>query len=236
MKFWQKVGKLSSAETYDRAARKIRRALSPIPLRTLTAGIDQQRLHDIQSRYAAEPRNYAKYAEVERWLKRHIRRVQDLQLNRSAPKSILDLGCGGGFFLYICKRFGHSVQGVDIDDFPLLGELVDLLGVPRITWRIEPFCPLPGFGRRFDWITAFSTRFNRDTTDVRIWGLEEWNFFLDDLNQHLAPGGKVFLEINSGKTRNYYPNELRQLFHRRGAKLERDYVYFTHGVQPLDGG
>jgi SAM-dependent methyltransferase len=233
LKLSQKIGKLSSRQTYDRAARKLRRIVSPISLRSLVSGIDQPRLREIQRRYAAEPRNYAKYAEVERWLKRHIRRVQDLGLNRSPPKTILDLGCGGGFFLYVCKQFGHSVQGLDIDDFALLGELVDLLGVPRITWRIEAFQPLPDLGRKFDWITAFSTRFNRDAGDERVWGTQEWEFLLDDLASRLAQGGKIFLEINSGKTRTYYPDALRDLFRSRGARLERDYVYFANGVQPL---
>jgi SAM-dependent methyltransferase len=230
LKFSHKLGKLTSRETYGRAARKVRRALSPIPLQPLLAKIDQRQLREIQQRYASSPENYAKYADVERWLKRHIKRIQDLQLHRSAPKEILDLGCGGGFFLFIAKQFGHSVQGLDIDEFPLLGELLALLDVPRQVWRIEPFEPLPDFGRKFDWITAFSTRFNRDAQDRHVWGMKEWNFFLGDLSRHLKPGGKVFFEINSGKTRRFYPDELRELFANRGAILERDYVFFPRGL------
>jgi cyclopropane fatty-acyl-phospholipid synthase-like methyltransferase len=152
--------------------------------------------------------------------------VQDLQLHRSPPQAILDLGCGGGFFLFIAKQYGHSVQGLDIDDFPLLGELLGLFQIPRITWRIEPFRPLPEFDRKFDWITAFSTRFNRDREDRIVWGPEEWNYFLDDLTRHLQPDGRIFLEINSGKTKRYYPSDVRQLFARRGAILERENVFF----------
>jgi 2-polyprenyl-3-methyl-5-hydroxy-6-metoxy-1,4-benzoquinol methylase len=32
--------------------------------------------------------------------------------------TILDLGCGMGYFLYACRRFGYDVQGADISDFP----------------------------------------------------------------------------------------------------------------------
>jgi hypothetical protein len=103
---------------------------------------------------------------------------------------------------------------------------VDLLGVPRTIWRIEAMKPLPDFGRTFDWITAFSTRFNRDAQDRHVWSEAEWNFFLDDLARHLAPNGKIFFEINSGKSRDFYPNELREFFRGRGAKLDRDYVSF----------
>lgn len=226
MKLSHKIGKLASAETFRRGHRKIGRFFSPIPLQPLLDKIDKERLREIQLRYASSTENYAKYAHVERWLKRHIKKIQDLRLHRSAPKEILDLGCGGGFFLFIAKQFGHSVTGLDIDEFPLFGELLALFEVPRKAWTIKPFEPLPAFDRKFDWITAFSTRFNRDREDRNVWGDKEWEFLLDDLARHLRPGGKVFLEINSGKTRSYYPDEVRELFRRRGATLERDYVYF----------
>jgi SAM-dependent methyltransferase len=193
--------------------------------------IDKVRLREIQSRYADSPEKYAKYADLERWLARHLENVRKLGLDRSSPKSIVDLGCGGGFFLFLCQQFGHDVRGVDVDEFPLFGELLDLLGVPRTIWRIEAMKPLPDLGRKFDWITAFSTRFNRDAQDRHVWSEKEWNFFLDDVVRHLAPGGQVFFEINSGKTRDFYPNELRELFRNRGAQLERDYVLFANGVQ-----
>lgn len=226
MKLSHKIGKLASVETFHRGQRKVRRLLSPVPLRPLLDKIDRERLREIQLRYASSAENYAKYAHVERWLKRHIKKIQDLRLHRSQPKEILDLGCGGGFFLFIAKQFDHSVTGLDIDEFPLFGELLELFQVPRKVWAIKPLEPLPDFDRKFDWITAFSTRFNRDREDRQVWGVKEWEFFLDDLTRHLQASGKVFLEINSGKTRSYYPEEVRELFRRRGAALERDYVYF----------
>jgi SAM-dependent methyltransferase len=226
LKLSHKIGKLVSPEAHTRFARKLRRRLFPIPIAPLLRKIDQKRLREIQERYASSTLNYAKYADVERWLKRHAARVQDLQLHRSPPSEILDLGCGGGFFLFIARQFGHSGLGLDIDEFPLLAELLALLEVPRKVWTIQPFEPLPDFGRKFDWITAFSTRFNRDSEDRVIWQVAEWDYFLTDLGRHLKPGGRVFLEINSGKTRRYYPPEVRELFLRRGATLERENVYF----------
>lgn len=230
MKLTRKISKLASPETYQRSWRKVRRALAPVPLAPLLQKVDHARLREIQARYADSPQNYAKYAEIERWLKRHRNRAQDLQLHRSPPKRILDIGCGGGFFLFIAKHYGHDVLGLDIDDFPMLGELLQLFDVPRKVWRVEAFQPLPEFRKQFDLITAFSTRFNRDAADVKIWGVPEWNFFLDDLKRHLAPGGQVFFEINSGKTRQYYSGEVRDLFVRRGATLERENVFFKTGI------
>ncbi len=230
MKLSHKIAKLTARETYERGWRKARRRLAPIALKPLLAQVDQARLRDIQRRYAGSALNYAKYADVERWLKRHIGRVQDLQLHRSPPKDILDLGCGGGFFLFVARQYGHSGMGLDIDEFPLMRELTALFDVPRTVWTIQPFQGLPDFAQKFDWITAFSTRFNRDRDDRNVWGVKEWGFFLDDLSRLLRPDGKVFFEINSGKTKSYYPAQVRQLFKDRGASLERDNVFFQRGI------
>jgi SAM-dependent methyltransferase len=227
-----KISKLTSRETYLRSWRKARRHLSPIPIAPLLARVDQTELRAIQQRYASSPLNYAKYADVPRWLRRHVAKVQDLRLHRSPPKQILDLGCGGGFFLFICQQYGHSVTGLDLDEFPLLQELTTLLRVPRINWRIEPFQALPPFEKPFDLITAFSTRFNRDQEDRFVWGIKEWGFFLDDLASRLAPGGQLFFEINSGQDSRYYPDGLKAFFKTRGATLERDYVSFPQGILP----
>ena len=231
MNLSHKIAKLASGETYRRSWRALRRRLSPIALEPLLAHIDQPQLREIQQRYASSPLNYAKYADIPRWLKRHVAKIQDLQLHRPPPRAILDLGCGGGFFLFIAQHFGHSGIGLDVDEFPLFRELTNLLAVPRVVWTIAPFQPLPEFDRKFDLITAFSTRFNRDPADVHIWGVKEWNFLLDDLSRRLQPGGQVFLEINSGKVNRYYPDEVKDLFRRRGATLERDYVFFEASIK-----
>lgn len=196
-------------------------------VKPLLAEIDIDRLHEIQRRYASSTARYAKYADVERWLKINIPRAQDLKLDDSGPKEILDLGCGGGFFLFVARQCGHSCLGLDVDDFPLSNELIDLLGVERKVWRIRAFQPLPDLGRKFDLITGFSTAFNRSEDESRGWGLQEWNFFLDDLDRRLKPGGRIFFEINSGKDKRYFAPEVRELFLRRGARIEHERVLFA---------
>src|ERR1051326_5928311 len=119
-------------------------------VRTLLARIDKDRLREIQQRYANSSERYAKYADVERWLKINLSRARDLKLDKSSPKQILDLGCGAGFFLFIAKQFGHSCLGVDVSDFPASNELIDLFGIERVTCRIRAFEPLPDLGRKFD--------------------------------------------------------------------------------------
>jgi len=195
-------------------------------LKPFLAKIDMERLREIQQRYASSSARYTKYADVERWLKINLARVHELGLDRSSPKEILDLGCGGGFFLFLAKQFGHSGVGLDVDDFPLSNELVDLLQVKRIVWRIKPFEPPPDLGRKFDWITGFSTAFNRNEDESRGWGPDEWTYLLNDLQRRLEPGGKIFFEINSGKTKKYFPPKVRDLFLQRGATVKGEDIFF----------
>jgi len=178
-------------------------------------------------RYASSTSDYAKYADAGRWLKRNIPRIRRLGLDRSSPRQILDLGCGGGFFLFIAKQLGHSGIGVDVGHHPVCNELVDLFGVERKVWRIQAFEPLPDFGRKFDLITAFSTAFHRSADKSVAWGTDEWNFFLDDLfERQLKPGGQIFFDINSGKDKRFFPVAVRELFARRGAKIDGEFVWW----------
>ena len=232
MKLSRKIRKLAQPLTYQRAWRRAQRAIFPLPLEPLLATVDRQRLHEIQQRYAGSAMEYAKYADIERWLPMNRERVQDLKLHRSAPKRVLDLGCGGGFFLFILKRFGHFVLGLDMDRFPLFTDLLDLFDVPRVVWTIKAFEPLPDLGpKKFDWITAFSINFNLHYPGERLWGPAEWDSFLHDLQRHLAPGGKIFFALNPTFGRDYYTPELRDFFLSRGASVERERILFRKGLR-----
>jgi SAM-dependent methyltransferase len=226
VKLTHKVGKLFSREGQARAWRRFQRKLHPISLPALLDEIDEQRLLEIQQRHAQSRVHPAKYADVERWLKTNIERVQDLKLNQMPPQKILDLGCGGGFFLFICKQCGHEGLGLDTGEAPVFSDLVDLLHVDRTLWKIKAFEPLPDLGRKFDWITAFSVGFNRNP-DKSLWGIPEWEFFLNDLERHhLKPGGKIFLALNPQHDGWFYTDELRDFFVRRRGLVERERIYF----------
>src|SRR5205814_7796677 len=105
------------------------------------AKIDNQRLREIQRRYGGSSDRYAKYADVEHWLKINLPRVQELKLDCSPPKQILDLGSGAGFFLFLAKHFGHKSLGLDVGDFPLSNESIELFVLERMTGRIRAFAP-----------------------------------------------------------------------------------------------
>jgi hypothetical protein len=46
------------------------------------------------------------------------------------------------------------------------------------------------------------------------------------LNRHLKPGGEILLEINSGKDKRYFSEEVRDFLLKRGAQVDGERVYF----------
>lgn len=226
MKILRKLAKLARRETYRRGWRRAQRSIFRLPFGPVFAGLDQNRLREIQRRHAGE-----KYADVDHWLRVNRERVQDLKLHRVSPQRILDLGCGGGFFLFILKRFNHSVLGLDLDESLLFRELLEVFGIPRIVFRIEAFKPLPNFQERFDWITAFSIGFDRDPATKKRWSPREWDVFLRDLHARLAPGGKIYLTLNPLPNGDYWTPEVRDFFASRGADIERERIFFKRGLR-----
>src|ERR1700736_1405144 len=225
MKLRRKLAKLVRRETYRRGWRRAQRSLFRLPLGPVLAGVDQNQIAEIQKRYPGE-----KYADVEQWLRVNRERVQDLKLHRSSPQRVLDLGCGGGFFLFILKRFGHSVLGLDLDESSLFKELLEVFRVPRTAFRIQPFESLPNLHQQFDWITAFSIGFDRYRATNSRWGPAEWDFLLRDLQRRLAPRGKIYLAFNPLPNGDYLTPELGDFFSRRGADIERERIFFPNGV------
>jgi SAM-dependent methyltransferase len=231
MKLSRKILKFTEPLTYRRGWRSAQRSIFRVSLGPMVAKIDLDRAREIQQRYANSTAGYAKYAHIEPWLRLNRERVQDLNLHRASPKRVLDLGCGGGFFLFILKNLGHFVLGVDVERVVLFTELLELFEVPRVVWRISAFEPLPDLGQKFDWITAFSVNFNLYHPSKERWGTAEWDSFLCDLQHHLAPGGKVFFGLNPLYNGDYYSPELRDLFLSCGANVERERIFFEKGLR-----
>ncbi len=234
LKLTESIAKLVQPLTYRRSWRRLRRVLHPIRMTPLLARIDRQRLEKLRAEYGALPpsapplwRHYAKYLDLETRLPINIQRVQDLRLQRLPPQQILDIGCGGGFFLFVAQTLGHHGLGLDVEGIPVFDGLVELLGVERRGYRITAFERMPDFGRKFDLITAFATAFHGGKEDDWRWGAAEWDFFLIDLKRHLTPGGRIFFDLNAAYEGQYFTPEIKEMILRHHGEIERGTVLFT---------
>jgi cyclopropane fatty-acyl-phospholipid synthase-like methyltransferase len=191
------------------------------------AAIDPSKFRDVIARHDTEGYDSYKYFDKQHWLRSKMMRAIELGLDKSAPSSVLDLGCGAGYFLYCCKYLGHSVHGLDLPDYEFYRDMIALFGISRTGFRIEPYQNLPLLGRRFDVITAHQICFNGHKTD-NLWGVEEWDFFLNDLEEnHLNPGGMIALEFNEEPSIGFYTKEVRKYFESRSTRIFRGRVIIS---------
>ena len=72
--------------------------------------------------------------------------MQDLNLQRMPPCDILDIGCGGGFFLFIAQALGHHGLEPTPATFQFSMPWPDELGIERTIYLVQAFEPLPDFG------------------------------------------------------------------------------------------
>ena len=237
MRLSQKLGKILTGEAFDSARRhtraivRNRRFPARITTGAIIKSIDARRFEEIRRKYAVDDPGDAppKYLDLEHWIRTNLQRVRELGLDYAPRSRILDLGCGAGYFLYINKLLGHEILGLDLDELPMFRELIELLQIPRTIARIEAFQPLPKFDRKFDIITAYLICFNNHKSD-KLWGPPEWDYFLSDVAAHLAPNGRLWLELNREYDGSYYTPELKAFFEQRGADLQSYRVVFNPGA------
>jgi SAM-dependent methyltransferase len=229
-----KLKKLVNGQTLVSARRHTRRLLRPSRIRLepkrVIETIDPQGFEQIRQRYAVKgpSLDWPKFLDLKRWIVINIRRIREVELDFARPKRVLDLGCGAGYFLYIAQLLGHTGLGLDLDQLPMFRDITHLLGVRRVIWQIKAFDPMPHLGK-FDLITAFLICFNRHK-QANVWGVPEWEFFLNDLAKHLTPRGRVWLELNQEFDGTFYTPELKEFFQKRGAKIDRHKVIFNSGL------
>ncbi len=236
MRFSHKIAKLTSGSAFSSARSHLRRFIFawrvPIKLEAnaIIDTIDREKFEQIYERYAVDDpgEDWPKYLDLPRWIDINIRRIRDVELDIVTRKRILDLGCGAGYFAYIAQLLGHEVVGLDLDDLPMFAESTQMLGVRRVIWRVQPFVPLPDLGDKFDVVTAFMICFNNHK-QPDLWGVPEWEFFLDDLSRHLTPRGRVWLELNREYDETFYTPRLREFFESLGAKIDNHRVVLNSG-------
>jgi SAM-dependent methyltransferase len=225
----RKFQKLVSRDAAESLWEHACRSLHPVSYRRILARIDRSELERLRERYPYRPnaRRINAYEDARYWIDVNIKRVQDLWLDRSPPLRILDLGCGPGYFLYLCRLFGHDGLGLDPDDEPFFRGTTELFGVRRVIARIHPQTPVPDMGKKFDLVTAHRVCFHRitrsDNGEWLEWSPADWEFFINDIRtRFLAREGRLLLEFNRRQDgSSFFTEELRDFFLSQGARIRR---------------
>lgn len=218
-----------AARRDSQAARALAERRRAISLEGLMGALDPAELARIRRVYAdGQASFWTKYLDVEKWLALNVRYVHELDLVNHPPREVLDLGCGGGFFLYVCRQLGARVQGVDLDIDPIFNELTRLFGVPRLGYAVEHQTRLPDFGgRKFDLITAWMICFNDFDKPEEMWRPDDWAFLLDDLAGRLTPDGRIVFSLNKQLDGKLYSEEIGRVFEERADLIDGKRLIFS---------
>ncbi len=225
MKFSHKFQKLFHPDVVVSVWERVRRWTHPVNSRQILASLYSLEFERIRERYPYRPNP--------RRVKKFIKRAQDLWLDRSPPLRILDLGCGAGYFLYVCRLLGHEGIGLDTDDEPLYRETIALLNVPRVVSRIDAQVPLPDLGQWFDLVTATRVCFHLkgwpEIVPGNEWSPADWMFFINDIRTRLLkPEGRLYLEFNPRPDASpFFTPQLRECFLAQGARIFRSKALFA---------
>ncbi len=229
MRLSRKFQKLFSVDAAQSLWEHACRWTHPVSSRRILATIDRGELESLRERYPYRPnaRKINAYEDADYWIGVNAKRVQDLWLDRMPPLHILDLGCGPGYFLYLCRLFGHQGLGLDPDDEPFFRGTTKLFDVRRVIARINPQTPLPDLGEKFDLVTGHRVCFHRISRAQNgqwlEWTPADWEFFIDDIRRRfLKPDGRLLLEFNPRPDgSSFFTKELRACFLSQGARIFR---------------
>jgi SAM-dependent methyltransferase len=198
-------------------------------LSNLTKQIDTGSINRIQNKYKnlKNEQFKAKYLDIKKYLPKNLKRGYKLNIHNSHPLNILDIGSGPGYFCYICNYFGHKTTALDIGGNPIFDDLVDALGINRKIEKVEAFKKLPKSSEKFDLITAFYAPFNRSKTFDKVWRIDEWKFFLEDLaNNLLNKNGRALFYLQPENTGNHYNRDLLNYFLNLDTNVFGEELYF----------
>jgi SAM-dependent methyltransferase len=227
MRFSRKLQKLLSPDLFASAFEHLSRLTHHVNKQRILETLNRAQFGKLRDQFPYRPGSpqINRFEDVVYWIEINVERAQDLWLDRAPPMRIVDIGSGAGYFLYVCKFFGHQVVGFDTDSEPLFGATTALLKVPRVIGRIERQTPLPDVGGKFDLVTAHRICFHRigRVRDGAEWSPADWEFFINDIRTRFLNGnGRLLLDFNPRPDgSSFFTPELRKFFLSQGARIFR---------------
>lgn len=188
------------------------------------AAIDGERWQALRAKWEADEHeysdNYTKYLDLDRWAPQAVVVAMQAGLTEGPPRRVLDIGCGGGLLLRVCRHFGHDVVGIDVGN-PMFMAMCEAFEVRCIASPIQPRQRLPEDLDGFDVVTAVSPKFYRDEKipgrpPQDAWNDDDWDFFLADLASRMREGGTFFGKFNHNH--DLSPRMLQRI--DRGQRIE----------------
>lgn len=160
---------------------------------------------------------YLKKDGVKKYIQEKLSVAHNLNLHTEKNKTLIDFGTGAGWFPYICKMYGHDCIGTDVLERPDYQPIYEFFNISVIDELIYPNTNIK-LNDKFDNIVSLRSFFpNRP----RVWELDEWKFFINDIPRILNDSGSLYLGCNSGKRGKYKtdpnashwgPPELSEIF------------------------
>ena len=150
-------------------------------------------------------------------IKEQLYWAHKLELNNSAPLSVLDIGTGAGFFPYICREYGHHAESCD--DVELGSRWAPgykLLNIEPKSYYVYKNTSIEDiFEQKFDIITSFRSTIGTTTyiehldgtgdCIIDVWDVDEWKFFLKDCSKNLLKSDDSFIYFQCNKGCNLPP-------------------------------
>lgn len=167
-----------------------------------------------------------------------LKKIFSLNLHKSKPLRILDIGGRAGLFSYYCKYYGHEAITSDIPEVLAKSpnrEILKLLNIETLPLKIMPLQNLPTPDQKFELITGFRTRFHstypfETGNDFEThWNENEWRFFLKNLSRdYLTQDGQIFFLLNRLQPKERgekFPIEMRNFFKKMGGTMEYNSLF-----------
>lgn len=153
-------------------------------------------------------------------------------------KSVLDLGCGVGYFQFICNYFRHKSIGIDFlnenkyynrGSINFIKSYQKILNIKCKNYKITKNFN-PRINQKFDLIVSFSSNFDGEYKFNRFnytpWSFNKYNVFFNNLYKYLNSNGKFFINFN-------HKWEFKKGFYidkKFKNHLKKKNMYFKNGI------